>query len=74
MATLTIRNLPDEVVDRIKTAATHQGRSMEQEVRDVLLRRYASRNEVVRRIRQRWEGLPATAASDVKRWRKANRR
>ena len=74
MATLTIRNLPDEVVDRIKTAATHQGRSMEQEVRDVLLRRYASRNEVVRRIRQRWEELPATAASDVKRWRKANRR
>lgn len=74
MATLTIRNLPDDVVDRIKNIAAHQGRSMEHEVREVLLNRYANRTEVMSRIRRRWAELPATTATDVKRWRSANRR
>ena len=40
MATLTIRNLPDTVRDAIRVAAAHNGRSMEAEVRDALLRVY----------------------------------
>lgn len=40
MATLTIRNLPDAVRDAIRVAAAHNGRSMEAEVRDALLRVY----------------------------------
>lgn len=40
MATLTIRNLPDPVRDAIRIAAAHNGRSMEAEVRDALLRIY----------------------------------
>ena len=36
MATLTIRNLPDEVRDRLRVRAAQNGRSMEAEARDVL--------------------------------------
>ena len=36
MATLTIRDLPDEVRDRLRIRAAEKGRSMEAEVRDVL--------------------------------------
>jgi plasmid stability protein len=37
MATLTIRNVPDEVRDRLRVRAAENGRSMEAEVRQVLL-------------------------------------
>lgn len=40
MATLTIRQLPDPVRDAIRVAAAHNGRSMEAEVRDALMRVY----------------------------------
>jgi plasmid stability protein len=36
MATLTIRNLPDEVRDRLRVRAAQNGRSMEAEVRELL--------------------------------------
>jgi plasmid stability protein len=36
MATLTIRNLPDDVRDRLRVRAAENGRSMEAEVREVL--------------------------------------
>lgn len=36
MATLTIRNLPDEVRDRLRLRAAQKGRSMEAEARAVL--------------------------------------
>jgi plasmid stability protein len=36
MATLTIRNLPDEVRDRLRLAAAENGRSMEAEARAAL--------------------------------------
>jgi antitoxin FitA len=38
MATITIRNVPDELVDRIKWLAGQKGVSMEQEIRDLLQR------------------------------------
>lgn len=38
MAVLTIRNLPDEVRDRLRLRAAQAGRSMEAEVRDILAR------------------------------------
>jgi len=37
MATLTIRNLPDEVRDRLRVRAAENGRSMEAEARDVIV-------------------------------------
>ena len=36
MATITIRNVPDQLVDRIKRLAEQKGVSMEQEIRDLL--------------------------------------
>ncbi|MFO1186615.1 MAG: Arc family DNA-binding protein [Alphaproteobacteria bacterium] len=36
MATLTIRNLPDEVRDRLRVRAAQNGRSMEEEARSLL--------------------------------------
>ncbi len=36
MATLTIRNLPDDVRDKLRVRAAENGRSMEAEAREVL--------------------------------------
>lgn len=38
MAVLTIRNLPDEVRDRLRLRAARAGTSMEAEVREILIR------------------------------------
>ncbi|MEM8769543.1 MAG: Arc family DNA-binding protein [Pseudomonadota bacterium] len=37
MATLTIRNLPEEVRERLRLRAARRGRSMEAEVRAILM-------------------------------------
>jgi len=74
MGTLTIRNLPDDLVGRVKASAASHGRSMEQELRDLLQTRYAPRSEVLRRIRSRWKDLPATDAQEVAAWREEGRR
>lgn len=42
MATLTIRNLPEAVRDALRVAAAKNGRSMEAEVRALLVKRYSS--------------------------------
>jgi plasmid stability protein len=73
MSTLTIRNLPEHVVAHIKEAARAQGHSMEQEVRETLARRYADRDVVLQRLRQRWPALPETDADALRQWRKADR-
>jgi plasmid stability protein len=43
MATITIRNLPDEVRDRMRSEAARNGRSMEEEARQYLARGYRPR-------------------------------
>ena len=45
MATLTIRNLPDEVRDRLRVAAAKNGRSMEAEARLALVERFDGESE-----------------------------
>lgn len=74
MGTLTIRNLPDDLVERLKAAAAAHQRSMEQEVRELLQRRYAPKAEVLARLRSRWGQLPRTSAEDVRQWREEGRR
>ena len=37
MATLTVRNLPDEALAKLRVRAAHHGRSMEAEARDLLV-------------------------------------
>ncbi|WP_009630077.1 MULTISPECIES: hypothetical protein [Cyanophyceae] len=73
MATLTIRNVPEELVDRIKRLAEQKGISMEQEVRDLLQSRYVQRSAAIERIRQRSETLPVQAASQLQEWKEQGR-
>ena len=73
MATITIRNISDELVDRIKRLAGQKGISMEQEVRDLLQKRYGQRDEVLARIRQRAEALPMEPESRVQTWKSVGR-
>jgi plasmid stability protein len=58
MATLTVRNLEDEVRDRLRVRAARSGRSMEDEVR-VILRSAVMRGDpetIWREARQRFSG------------------
>ena len=73
MATLTIRNLPVDLVERIKARAGRQGRSMEQEVRDLLMDHYAARAAVLERMRERSAGLAAVTSEEVDRWIESER-
>ena len=68
MATLTIRNVPDEVVARLKKVAANKGHSMEQELRELLKTRYPARAEVLDRVKQRWETLPPVSAEEIDQW------
>mgnify|MGYP000564594580 CR=1 FL=1 len=73
MAAITIRNISDEVVDRIKHLAEQKGISMEQEVRDLLQIRYGQRVEVLARLRQRTEKLPIEQENRVLAWKEEGR-
>ncbi|MEO0374938.1 MAG: hypothetical protein AAF329_10005 [Cyanobacteria bacterium P01_A01_bin.17] len=61
-------------MQRIKTRAAANKRSMEQEVRQLLETRYASRKVVVDRICERWSTLPETVSDEVDQWRETGRR
>ena len=73
MATLTIRNLPDDLVDRLKETAARHGRSMEQEVRLLLQTRYAERSELLGKVRDRWNNTAAPTPDEVQHWREIGR-
>ena len=53
MPTITVRKLPPDVIARIKSVAAGIGRSMEEEVRALLLERYPERAVVLERMRER---------------------
>jgi antitoxin FitA len=74
MATITIRNVPDGLVERIKVLAGQKGVSMEQEIRDLLHSRYEERGAVLERIRQRWETLPLQSAEPILDWKEQGRK
>ncbi len=54
MPTLTIRNVPAGTVDTLKALARRRGRSMEQEVRDLLDAHTADRQSVLAQIEESW--------------------
>jgi hypothetical protein len=74
MASLTIRNLPNEVVARLKEVAAKRERSMEQEVRELLLERYTSKKQVLGRVREDWAKLPKSTAKEVEGWLRQSRK
>ena len=50
MATITVRNLPARVVDSLKARAKLNGKSMEQQVREILEANAMDRQEIFRYI------------------------
>lgn len=73
MAAITIRNISEELVERIKFLAEQKGVSMEQEVRDLLQIRYGRRSDVLERIQCRSENLPFEQESNVQAWKNLGR-
>lgn len=73
-ATLTIRNVPMRIVRGLKSLARRRGRSMEQEVRDLLEEHVAERASVLRQIEAAWSRQSRRpAASEVEAWIAAGR-
>ena len=54
VATLTIRNVPVRVVRSLKVLAKRQGKSMEQEVRDLLEEHAGDRSSILGQIEASW--------------------
>lgn len=64
MAALTIRNIDDEVKKRLRLQAAQHGCSMEQEVRDILLRAVSqkpNKQDFAQRIQKRFASLELEA-------------
>ena len=74
MASLTIRNLPDDLIERLKETAFRHGRSMEQELRLLLQSRYTKRSELLDRVRGQWDDAVAPKPGEVDRWRQTGRK
>jgi plasmid stability protein len=68
-ATLTIRNVPMRIVRGLKSLARRSGRSMEQEVRDLLEQHVAERSSVLRQIEASWKRQSRRpSAAEVDAW------
>jgi plasmid stability protein len=74
MATLTVRNLPDEVVVALKRMAGANHRSMEQEVRLLLESIALGRAAALDRIEASWDEMPREISSqEVDDWIRQSR-
>ncbi len=72
MATVTIRNLDDEVVNSLKAKAKENGRSLEAELREILARASQSRKptldefrEIAERIAAMTPDVPQTDSTEI---------
>ena len=74
MPTLTIRNVSPRVVQSLKSLAQRNGRSMEQEVREVIEEHVAEREAVLTQIEASWtEQHRRPTAAEVDQWLDAGR-
>ena len=55
MATITVRNIPDEVIVMIKNRARRNKRSMDQEIRTILSEVVLDRERATKRIETLWQ-------------------
>ena len=68
MATLTIRNLPDDIYERLRTRAAANKRSMEAEARDLMAKALPSRaniEEAIRNMQELVKRLPPEAQEKI---------
>ncbi len=73
-ATLTIRNVPAEIVKTLKSLARSNHRSMEQEVREILQGFIAERRSVLEQIEQSWaDQTRRPTAKEIDGWIAAGR-
>ncbi len=69
MPTLTIRNVPPRIVQSLKSLARQHGRSMEQEVREVIEDHVTEREAVLAQIEASWgDERRRPTAAEVDRW------
>ena len=74
MPTLTIRNVPERVVNSLKQRARRNQRSMEQEVRDLLEGHVMELDEVLERIEAGWaKQTRRPTAQEVAAWKQQGR-
>lgn len=75
MATLTIRNVPAKVAKSLKTLARRNGRSMEQEVRELVNEYVGERLSVLDQIEAAWDKQTRRpTAAEVDNWIAAGRK
>jgi plasmid stability protein len=75
MATLTIRNIAPKVVRALKAQAERHGRSMEQEVREIIQGQVGDRTSAIKQITASWSAQKtAPSAEDVEAWIRKGRR
>lgn len=69
MATITVRNLPDEVIAALKERARRHHRSMEQEVRTILAEVLVDRETARKRIEFLWREIKRpVGAEEAAEW------
>jgi plasmid stability protein len=69
MATLTIRNVPPKLVRSLKVLARENGRSMEQEVRNLIAEYVGERLALMDEIEASWERQARRPeARDIDEW------
>lgn len=74
-ATLTIRNVPLHVVRKLKALAKRQGKSMEQQVRDLLEEHAGDRSSVLEQIEASWtKQSRRPSAGEIDEWITTSRR
>jgi plasmid stability protein len=75
VANLTIRNVPERVVRRLKTLAKRQNMSMEQVVRDLLDEYAGERSSVLKQVEASWQRQARRpSAEEIDAWITAGRR
>jgi plasmid stability protein len=74
MPTLTIRNVPQRIVKSLKSIASRNGHSMEQEVRRLLETSVNERAAVLDQVEAGWAGQTRRPrAAEIDRWIAAER-
>ena len=74
MATIKVRNVPDEVIEMIKNRARRNRRSMEQEVRSILSGVVHDREQAMRRIESLWsEQKRSIPREEIDEWLRKTR-
>jgi plasmid stability protein len=77
MANLLIRNLDDQVLTRLKSAARANGRSLQQEIHDALRRASIRNLAETRRLSEKWlkrlRGRPQSDSTDLIRQARESR-